>query len=175
MINSFLGLKPSRKKKKKKCFSSFLQNTNLMPYQTMNSPHWIMVHLDFHIISFSFQILYLCFFRFSEGFAGGSLVKNLPANAWDTRDEGLIPGLGRSSGGGNGSPNPVFLPGESYGQTSLAATVLRVTKSQTPLSDWAHTHTQLLWISEFHQRLIFSTTSITSNLVLTLVSEENFK
>ena len=60
----------------------------------MNSPHWIVIHFEpFHIISFSFQILYLCFFRFSEGFSGDSLVKNLPANAWASGDEGLIPGL----------------------------------------------------------------------------------
>ena len=31
-------------------------------------------------------------------------VKNLPANAEDTRDVGSIPGLGRSPGGGNGNP-----------------------------------------------------------------------
>ena len=31
-------------------------------------------------------------------------VKNLPANAGDIRDVGLIPGLGRSAGGGNGNP-----------------------------------------------------------------------
>ena len=30
-------------------------------------------------------------------------VKNLPANAGDTRDTGLIPGLGRSPGGGHGN------------------------------------------------------------------------
>ena len=29
-------------------------------------------------------------------FPGGSVVKNLPANAGNTRDTGLIPGLGRS-------------------------------------------------------------------------------
>ena len=34
-----------------------------------------------------------------KGFPGGSVVKNLPANAGDT---GLIPGLGRSPGEGNG-------------------------------------------------------------------------
>ena len=34
----------------------------------------------------------------------GSVVKNLPANDGDARDVGLIPGLGRSPGGGNGSP-----------------------------------------------------------------------
>ena len=32
------------------------------------------------------------------------LVKNLPANARDTRDEGPIPGLQRSPGIGNGNP-----------------------------------------------------------------------
>ena len=32
------------------------------------------------------------------------VVKNLLANAGDTRDTGLIPGLGRSPGGGHGNP-----------------------------------------------------------------------
>ena len=32
------------------------------------------------------------------------LVKNLPANAGDIGDVGLIPGSGRSSGEGNGNP-----------------------------------------------------------------------
>ena len=32
------------------------------------------------------------------------VVKNLPANARDQRDADLIPGLGRSPGGGHGSP-----------------------------------------------------------------------
>ena len=32
------------------------------------------------------------------------VVKNLPANAGDTRDSGSIPGLGRSSGGELGNP-----------------------------------------------------------------------
>ena len=31
-------------------------------------------------------------------------VKNPPANAGDTRDADLMPGLGRSPGGGNGNP-----------------------------------------------------------------------
>ena len=35
------------------------------------------------------------------GFPGGSVIKNLPANA---RDMGLIPGLGRSPGEVNGNP-----------------------------------------------------------------------
>ena len=36
-----------------------------------------------------------------EGFSGGSLVKNLPANA---EDVGLIPALGRYPGEENGNP-----------------------------------------------------------------------
>ena len=32
------------------------------------------------------------------------MVKNLPANAGDVRDAGLILGLGRSPGGGHGDP-----------------------------------------------------------------------
>ena len=35
------------------------------------------------------------------GFPGGSVEKNLPANAGDA---GLIPGSGRSAGEGNGNP-----------------------------------------------------------------------
>ena len=35
---------------------------------------------------------------------GMIVVKNPPANAGDMRDVGLIPGLGRSPGGGHGNP-----------------------------------------------------------------------
>ena len=38
------------------------------------------------------------------GFPGGIVLKNLPANAEETRDTGSIPGLGRSPGEGNGNP-----------------------------------------------------------------------
>ena len=31
------------------------------------------------------------------------MINNLPANAGDARDKSLIPGLGRSPGGGNGN------------------------------------------------------------------------
>ena len=36
-------------------------------------------------------------------FPGSSVVKNLPASAGDIRDMGLIPGSGRSCGGGHGN------------------------------------------------------------------------
>ena len=53
--------------------------------------------------------------KIPKGFPGGSALKNLPANAGDV---GLIPGLGRSSGEGNGN-RLVFLPGKSHGPRSL--------------------------------------------------------
>ena len=37
--------------------------------------------------------------RVSQGFPGGSVVKNLPANEEATEDTGLIPGSERSPGG----------------------------------------------------------------------------
>ena len=36
------------------------------------------------------------------------MLKNPPANAGDVRDQGWIPGLGRSPGGGNGNPLQYF-------------------------------------------------------------------
>ena len=48
------------------------------------------------------------------------VVKSLPASAGDIRNASSIPGLGRSSGGGVFQNTPVFLPGESHRQRSLA-------------------------------------------------------
>ena len=53
-----------------------------------------------------------------KGFPGGSVVENLPVDARDTGDAGLIPGWGRSSRGGNGNPLHILL-GKYYGQRSL--------------------------------------------------------
>ena len=36
------------------------------------------------------------------------MVKNLPADAEDLRDAGLIPGLGRSPGGGNDNSSSIL-------------------------------------------------------------------
>ena len=38
------------------------------------------------------------------GFPAGVVVKDSPANAGDIREAGLIPGSGRSLGGGHGNP-----------------------------------------------------------------------
>ena len=39
-----------------------------------------------------------------KGFPGGPVVRNPPINAGDVREAGLIPGSGRSPGGGYGNP-----------------------------------------------------------------------
>ena len=41
--------------------------------------------------------------QFLSGFPNGTMVKNLPANVGDAREGGLLPGLGRSPGLGNGN------------------------------------------------------------------------
>ena len=48
------------------------------------------------------------FFSSSQATQLVLVVKKLPANAGDIRDMGLIPGLGRSSGGGYGNPLQCF-------------------------------------------------------------------
>ena len=66
------------------------------------------------------------------------MVKNPPANAEDTEDkEGLIPGLGRSPGGGPGNLLQYSCMEKSHGQRRLADyTVHGVVKSLMQLK-WA--------------------------------------
>ena len=63
------------------------------------------------------------------------MVKNLPVNVGGTKDVGLIPVSGRSLGGGNDKPMPIFLPGTFRGQKSLVGYSLWGAKSQAHLSD----------------------------------------
>ena len=56
-------------------------------------------------------------------FPGGSVVKNLSANAGDVRDMGLIPGLGRSLEEGNGNPLQYFCLGNPMDRGTWWATV----------------------------------------------------
>ena len=58
------------------------------------------------------------------------VVKSLPANAGDIRDAGLIPGLGRSPGGGHGNPLQYSCLENPMDREAWQATVLGVTKSQ---------------------------------------------
>ena len=59
------------------------------------------------------------------------VVKNPLANAGDTRDAGLIPGSGRSPGGGHRNPLQYSCLENPMDRGAWRATVHRVTKSQT--------------------------------------------
>ena len=68
-------------------------------------------------------------------------VKNLPANAGDKGDVGLIPGLERSHGVGNGNPCQYSCLENPMDRRAWQATVLKVPKSLT----------QLKWLSTAQQ------------------------
>ena len=70
------------------------------------------------------------------GFPGGSDGKEYTCNAGHL---GSIPGLGRSPGGGHGNPLQYSCLENTHGQKSQQATVHRVTKSWTQLSDFTFT------------------------------------
>ena len=57
------------------------------------------------------------------------MVKNPPANSGDIRDEGSIPGSGRSPGGGHGSPLQYSGLENPTDGGAWRATVHRVAKS----------------------------------------------
>ena len=77
--------------------------------------------------------------KFPEHFPGGTVVKNLSANAGDARDVGLIPGSGRSPGDGHGWPLQCSCLENPMDRGAWWAAVHGAAKSQMQLS----THTEL--------------------------------
>ena len=79
------------------------------------------------------------------------VVKNPPpANARDRRDSDLIPGLGRSPGGGNGNPLQDSSLENSMDRGAWQATLYKVAKNQTRLSDLTRTtHIQGIYTPVF--------------------------
>ena len=63
------------------------------------------------------------------------MVKYLPTNAGDARDMGLIPGLGRSPGGGNSNPLQYSCLGNPMDRGACGATVHETSKRQTQLGE----------------------------------------
>ena len=85
------------------------------------------------------------------------LVTNLPANAGDTRQAGLIPWLGRSLGGGYGNPLQYSCLGNLMDRGAWQATVHGITELDTTELTCMHTYTciteSLCFISEINTTL----------------------
>ena len=86
--------------------------------------------LTSHIVLTSFYSGFLGI-NVCYGFPWGSVVKNLPANAGDAGDVGLIPGSGRSPGVGNGNPLQYSCLGNPMDGGAWKAIVHGVSKSWT--------------------------------------------
>ena len=71
---------------------------------------------------------------------------------YNAGDAGSIPGFGRSSGEGNGNPLQYSCLGNSMVREAWGATVHRVAKSRTPLSD--HQHFPLLRTVDTHTHIL---------------------
>ena len=79
------------------------------------------------------------------------VVKNLSVSAGDIRDSGLIPGSGRSPGGGHGKPLQYPCLENPVDRESWWAIVHRIAKSQTRLGQ-LNTHAYLSIQYHFHSR-----------------------
>ena len=80
------------------------------------------------------------------------MVKNLPANAGDSRDMGSISRSGRSTGVGNGNPLQYSLTEKFHGQRSLA-----------DFSPWGHERVRRDFVTK--QLLFISLCSLESNFI----------
>ena len=69
--------------------------------------------------------------RTDPSFSGGSTVKNPPANAGGVEDTGLIPGSGRSPGGGKDNSFQYSCLGNAMDRGAWQAIVHGVAKRQT--------------------------------------------
>jgi len=81
----------------------------------------------------SVWLSFTLFYSYSWTSQVALLVKNLPTNAVDIRDSGSMSRLGRSPGGGNGSPLQYTCLENPTDRGASQATANRVAKSRTQL------------------------------------------
>ena len=127
------------------------------PYWEIRSPHdlarllnyfWGIILPGFGLNVYSFVLLehvyqwsHVSSFQTPWGSGSSFCGTGLPSSsnskesAWDAGDRGSIPGLGRSSGEGNGNPLWYSCLENSMGREAWRATVRGVSKSRTQLSD----------------------------------------
>ena len=88
----------------------------------------------YNLLSLSVSSTFICLnlvIIYRTDFLGGAVVKNPPANAGDARNVGLIPGLGRFPGGGNGNSFQYSCLENSMDKGAWWSTVYEVAKSWT--------------------------------------------
>ena len=104
------------------------------------------------IVSISFPLVKVqisSYYHSSLSFPGGSGSKESTCNV---RDQGSIPGLGRSPGEENGNPLQYSCLENSTNRGGWWATVHGVTKSWTQLND-SHTHTHTIPLKNIPEEL----------------------
>ena len=109
---------------------SFISNCFLISFVISSVTHWL-----FKSVLFNFW-----------GFPGGSVVKNLPAKAGDTRDMGSVPVSGTVPGVGNGNPLQYSWLENPMDRGAWWPTVNGVTKGWIWLSTAQHLISTYLWI-----------------------------
>ena len=122
----------------------FIEWIHLHCFKYLSSKFYLQWDTGYTSFWFFNHILYI------HGFPSVTVVKNLPANAGDTRDSGSISGWGKIPWNKKWQPTPVLLPGEFHGQRSLVG--------YSPWGyrirhNWAteHTHTPTLIYNPYSQ------------------------
>ena len=117
-----------------------LSTTVTIPYYRSSALGFIILCFVYHPFAFPYKFkTCMCFVKILFGFtfcqwsySGSSDGKESACNA---EDQGLIPGSGRSPGGGNGNPLQYSCLENFMDRGARQATVHGVTKSQTQLID----------------------------------------
>ena len=116
-----------------------------LPSHDMSTKHILKRIVRYHIFSEYFLYRYVPNIIWDISFPGGSDGK---ASACCVGDPGSIPGLGRSSGEGNGNPLQYSCLENPMDQGAWWAMVHRVSKSRTQLTRLSTAHTNTNSFSE---------------------------
>ena len=146
-----------KKKKKKVCLTVFIPvlpklnwpwnlGTLLILSGSWQQCQWRSIYQNklLYNISYTLNMLQICLLNWLPWWLSG---KESTCNAGDTGDSGLIPGLGRSPGGGHGNSLQYSCRRIPMGRGDWRATIPRVAKCRTwlnRLSTHACTHTFLI-------------------------------
>ena len=114
------GVAQSRTQLKRLSSSSSSSSSSRMPLE---------VTYEGEVITKMHSIFLKCKHKTEEASQLSLVAKNLPGNAGDIKDMGLIPGLGRSLGGGHGSPLQYSCLENVIDRGIWRATIYEVTKS----------------------------------------------